>query len=44
VVARSAPGSLRDKPTVGRNRHWLLSLFDPDGSRTELMEARTVDR
>jgi len=44
VVARSAPGSLRDKPAVGRNRHRLLSLFDPDGSRTELMEARTVDQ
>jgi catechol 2,3-dioxygenase-like lactoylglutathione lyase family enzyme len=23
---------------VGNNRHWLMHLFDPDGSRTEVME------
>lgn len=25
-------------PQVGRNRRWQLNLFDPDGSRIELME------
>ncbi|NOT62918.1 MAG: bleomycin resistance protein [Acidobacteria bacterium] len=25
-------------PQVGRNRRWQLNLFDPDGTRTELME------
>ncbi|HZS09615.1 MAG TPA: VOC family protein [Blastocatellia bacterium] len=25
-------------PRVGRNRRWQLNLFDPDGSRSELME------
>jgi catechol 2,3-dioxygenase-like lactoylglutathione lyase family enzyme len=23
---------------VGNNRHWLMHLFDPDGSRAEIME------
>ncbi len=44
AVARAAAGSIRNKPNLGRNKHWLLSLFDPDGSRTELMEARTADQ
>ena len=25
-------------PQVGRNRKWQLNLYDPDGSRAELME------
>lgn len=25
-------------PQIGRNRRWQLNLFDPDGTRTELME------
>ncbi len=25
-------------PQVGRNRRWQLNLYDPDGTRTELME------
>ena len=29
-------------PQVGRNRRWQLNLFDPDGSRTELMEPYTM--
>jgi lactoylglutathione lyase len=29
-------------PQVGRNRRWQLNLFDPDGSRTELMEPFTM--
>jgi lactoylglutathione lyase len=44
VLARSAPDSIRQKPTVGLNKRRLLNLFDPDGSRTELMEPRTVDQ
>lgn len=44
VLARSAPGSIPQKPSVGRNQRRLLNLFDPDGSRTELMESRTVDQ
>jgi lactoylglutathione lyase len=31
------PASVRS-PQVGRNRRWQLNLFDPDGSRAELME------
>jgi hypothetical protein len=33
----SDPASVRS-PQVGRNRRWQLNLFDPDGSRAELME------
>jgi hypothetical protein len=33
----SDPTSIRS-PQVGRNRRWQLNLFDPDGSRAELME------
>ncbi|HZN10708.1 MAG TPA: VOC family protein [Blastocatellia bacterium] len=29
-------------PQVGRNNRWQLNLYDPDGSRTELMEPFTV--
>jgi catechol 2,3-dioxygenase-like lactoylglutathione lyase family enzyme len=29
-------------PRVGRNRRWQLNLFDPDGTRTELMERHTM--
>ena len=25
---------------IGRNRKWQLNLFDPDGTRTELMEPK----
>jgi lactoylglutathione lyase len=39
---RSAdPASVRS-PQVGRNRRWQLNLFDPDGSRAELMEPFTI--
>jgi catechol 2,3-dioxygenase-like lactoylglutathione lyase family enzyme len=44
LLAHSAPGSIGQKPSVGRNRQRLLNTFDPDGSRIELMEARTVDQ
>ena len=29
-------------PQVGRNNRWQLNLYDPDGSRTELMEPFTI--
>lgn len=29
-------------PRVGRNNRWQLNLFDPDGSRAELMEPFTI--
>jgi catechol 2,3-dioxygenase-like lactoylglutathione lyase family enzyme len=35
------PASIRP-PQVGRNRRWQLNLFDPDGSRAELMEPFTI--
>lgn len=31
------PAKIRS-PQIGRNRRWQLNLFDPDGSRAELME------
>jgi lactoylglutathione lyase len=40
VALRSLPAtrSLLTPPAVGRNGRWQLNLFDPDGTRTELME------
>jgi catechol 2,3-dioxygenase-like lactoylglutathione lyase family enzyme len=35
------PESVRS-PQVGRNRRWQLNLFDPYGSRAELMEPFTI--
>ena len=29
---------LQVRAHVGNNRHWLMHLFDPDGSRTEILE------
>ena len=29
---------LQVRAHVGNNRHWLMHIFDPDGSRTEVME------
>jgi catechol 2,3-dioxygenase-like lactoylglutathione lyase family enzyme len=31
-----------ESPGVGRNKRWQLNLYDPDGSRTELMEPFTI--
>lgn len=39
VVDRGAPAESA-KPKVGRNKKWQLNLFDPDGTRTELMEPK----
>jgi lactoylglutathione lyase len=45
-LLRSRPGGL-DRgtvrgPQVGRNNRWQLNLYDPDGSRCELMEPFTT--
>jgi len=44
LLARGVPDEPRHQPRVGRNRRRQLNLFDPDGTRVELMEPRTVDR
>ena len=44
VRARSA-ASERDalqRPQIGRNKRWQLNLYDPDGTRVELMEPATT--
>lgn len=33
---------VRLRVAVGNNRHWLLHLFDPDGTRAELMSTDTL--
>jgi catechol 2,3-dioxygenase-like lactoylglutathione lyase family enzyme len=40
---RAPEGMTIAEPKIGRNKKWQLNLFDPDGSRTELMEPRTVN-
>ncbi|SPE34244.1 hypothetical protein SBA3_2120021 [Candidatus Sulfopaludibacter sp. SbA3] len=39
AVERGAPEE-KSKPKIGRNGKWQLNLYDPDGSRTELMEPK----
>ncbi len=44
VAGRTDP-SMRPRlspPNVGRNNRWQLNLYDPDGTRTELMEPFTI--
>jgi catechol 2,3-dioxygenase-like lactoylglutathione lyase family enzyme len=44
VASRTEP-SMRSQlspPNVGRNNRWQLNLYDPDGTRTELMEPFTI--
>jgi catechol 2,3-dioxygenase-like lactoylglutathione lyase family enzyme len=44
-ASRRAPESGRpslDRPQVGVNGRWQLNLYDPDGTRTELMEPFTI--
>ena len=45
VRARTSPDDRnhRANPSIGVNNRWQLNLFDPDGTRVELMEPRTVD-
>jgi lactoylglutathione lyase len=42
VRARGGDGKAVRAPQVGRNNRWQLNLYDPDGSRTELMEPFTM--
>ena len=46
ILAGRAAGAGYTRPLeirTGRNRRRQLNIFDPDGTRTELMEPRTVD-
>jgi len=44
VRARTSPDdpNHRANPQIGRNNRWQLNLYDPDGTRIELMEPWTV--
>ena len=44
VRARTSPDdpNHRANPQIGRNNRWQLNLYDPDGTRVELMEPWTV--
>ncbi len=44
VVSRTAPSArpALGTPNVGTNGKWQLNLYDPDGTRTELMEPFTT--
>jgi catechol 2,3-dioxygenase-like lactoylglutathione lyase family enzyme len=44
VRARTSAGdpNHRSNPQIGRNNRWQLNLYDPDGTRIELMEPWTV--
>jgi catechol 2,3-dioxygenase-like lactoylglutathione lyase family enzyme len=41
ALARGHYDEKKLEPHIGRNRKWQLNLFDPDGTRTELMEPNT---
>jgi lactoylglutathione lyase len=43
VQQRGRLSDLQVRAHVGNNRHWLMHLFDPDGSRTEVMETAVQD-
>lgn len=43
VQRRGGFSDLQVRAHVGNNRHWLMHLFDPDGSRTEVMETAVQD-
>jgi catechol 2,3-dioxygenase-like lactoylglutathione lyase family enzyme len=42
IKRRGGYDDVRLRTSVGNNRHWLLHLFDPDGTRTELMSKDAV--
>ena len=42
MLALGAPPLERYEPMVGRSNRWLFNVFDPDGTRTELMERDEV--
>ena len=43
VQERGQLTDLQVRAHVGNNRHWLMHLFDPDGSRTEVVETALQD-
>jgi catechol 2,3-dioxygenase-like lactoylglutathione lyase family enzyme len=43
VQKRGRYTDLQVRAHVGNSRHWLVHIFDPDGSRTELMETALQD-
>lgn len=43
VQRRGGLSDLQVRAHVGNNRHWLMHLFDPDGSRTEVVETAVQD-
>jgi len=42
LLARGMPNEKPRNPLLGLDRHWLLNVLDPDGTRTEFMESRTI--
>jgi len=44
VQERGGYTDLQVRAHVGNNRHWLMHLFDPDGSRTEVVETALQDK
>jgi len=42
LLANGLPPDDKRRPQIGRNQHWLFNLYDPDGTRCELMEAKAV--
>ena len=40
---RGGLSDLQVRAHVGNNRHWLMHLFDPDGSRSEVVETALQD-
>ena len=42
ALSRGLPDTERHRPKVGRIGRMVMNMFDPDGTRTELMEPRTV--
>jgi hypothetical protein len=33
-----------EKPKIGRDGKWQLNLYDPNGTRAELMEMKPVEK
>ena len=44
VQERGGLTDLQVRAHVGNNRHWLMHLFDPDGSRAEVVETALQDK
>jgi catechol 2,3-dioxygenase-like lactoylglutathione lyase family enzyme len=44
VQERGGLTDLQVRAHIGNNRHWLMHLFDPDGSRAEVVETALQDK